>query len=49
MEKSRSVVGLCASGMRSASAVRQLAAKGYDANSVRGGMAAWRQAVEPVR
>ena len=36
-------------GVRSASAARLLAAKGYDAYSVCGGMAAWCQAGEPVR
>lgn len=49
IQKSRPVITVCASGVRSASAVRLLAAKGYDAYSVRGGMAAWRQAGEPVR
>ena len=49
IQKSRPVITVCASGVRSASAARLLAAKGYDAYSVRGGMAAWRQAGEPVR
>jgi len=35
--------------VRSASAARLLAAKGYEAYSLRGGMAAWRQAGETVR
>jgi rhodanese-related sulfurtransferase len=47
--KTRPVIAVCASGVRSASAARLLADKGYDAYSVRGGMAAWRQAGEPVR
>jgi rhodanese-related sulfurtransferase len=49
IQKARPVIALCASGVRSASAAQLLAAKGYDAYSVRGGMAAWRQAGEPVR
>ncbi|ADX74765.1 Rhodanese-related sulfurtransferase [Pseudarthrobacter phenanthrenivorans Sphe3] len=49
IQKTRPVVAICASGVRSASAARLLAAKGYRAYSIRGGMAAWRQAGEPVR
>ncbi|AOY74131.1 rhodanese-like domain-containing protein (plasmid) [Arthrobacter sp. TES] len=49
IQKSRPVIAICASGVRSASAAKLLAAKGYQAYSVRGGMAAWRQAGEPVR
>ena len=49
IQKTRPVIAVCASGVRSASAARLLAAKGYDAYSLRGGMAAWRQAGEPVR
>jgi rhodanese-related sulfurtransferase len=49
IQKTRPVVAICASGVRSASAARLLAAKGYQAYSIRGGMAAWRQAGEPVR
>ncbi|WP_416416700.1 rhodanese-like domain-containing protein [Paenarthrobacter aromaticivorans] len=49
IQKTGPVIAICASGVRSASAARLLAAKGYDAYSVRGGMAAWRQAGEPVR
>jgi len=49
IQKTRPVIAVCASGVRSASAARILAAKGYDAYSLRGGMAAWRQAGEPVR
>jgi rhodanese-related sulfurtransferase len=49
IQKNRPVIAVCASGVRSASAARLLAAKGYDAYSVRGGMAAWRQAGGPVR
>ncbi|MCT9869194.1 rhodanese-like domain-containing protein [Paenarthrobacter aurescens] len=49
IQKSRPVIAVCASGVRSASAARLLAANGYDAYSLRGGMAAWRRAGEPVR
>ncbi|MBU8866592.1 rhodanese-like domain-containing protein [Paenarthrobacter aromaticivorans] len=49
IQKTGPVIAICASGVRSASAARLLADKGYDAYSVRGGMAAWRQAGEPVR
>jgi rhodanese-related sulfurtransferase len=49
IQKARPVIAVCASGVRSATAARLLAAKGYDAYSVRGGMAAWRRAGEPVR
>ncbi len=49
INKNKPVIAVCASGVRSASAARILAAEGYDAYSVRGGMAAWRQAGEPVR
>ena len=49
IQRTRPVIAVCASGVRSASAARLLAANGYDAYSVRGGMAAWRQAGEPVR
>ncbi|MGY2744647.1 rhodanese-like domain-containing protein [Arthrobacter sp. UYCu723] len=45
----RPVVAMCASGIRSASAARLLAAQDYQAYSLRGGMGAWRQAGEPVR
>ena len=41
LPKSTPVVAICASGMRSASAARILAANGYEASTVRGGMAAW--------
>jgi len=44
IQRTRPVIAVCASGVRSTSAARLLAAKGYDAYSVRGGMAAWRQA-----
>ncbi|AOY69595.1 rhodanese-like domain-containing protein [Arthrobacter sp. TES] len=49
INRNKPVIAVCASGVRSASAARLLAAQGYQAYSVRGGMAAWRQAGEPVR
>ncbi|WP_144627310.1 rhodanese-like domain-containing protein [Arthrobacter woluwensis] len=49
IQKNRPVIAICASGVRSAAAARLLAAQGYDAYSVRGGMAAWHRAGEPVR
>lgn len=49
INRNKPVIAVCASGVRSASAARLLAAQGYHAYSVRGGMAAWRQAGEPVR
>ena len=49
IQKTRPVIAMCASGVRSASAAKLLAAQGYEAYSLRGGMAAWRQAGEPVR
>ncbi|MGO4493092.1 rhodanese-like domain-containing protein [Arthrobacter sp. 2YAF22_2] len=47
--KTRPVIAMCQSGVRSASAARILAAQGYESYSLRGGMGAWRQAGEPVR
>lgn len=44
LPKSTPVVAICASGMRSASAARMLASHGYEASTVRGGMAAWNRA-----
>jgi rhodanese-related sulfurtransferase len=49
LQKTRPVIALCQSGIRSASAARLLAASGYQPCSLRGGMGAWRQAGEPVR
>jgi rhodanese-related sulfurtransferase len=49
IQKTRPVIAVCASGVRSASAARLLASQGYEAYSLRGGMNAWRQAGEPVR
>lgn len=44
LRKDRPVVAICASGIRSAAAARQLAEAGITAYSVRGGMGAWRAA-----
>jgi rhodanese-related sulfurtransferase len=49
IQKTRPVIAMCQSGVRSASAARLLAGKGYEAYSLRGGIGAWRQAGEPVR
>jgi rhodanese-related sulfurtransferase len=49
LQKTRAVVAMCQSGVRSGAAARTLAAKGYEAYSLRGGIGAWRQAGEPVR
>jgi rhodanese-related sulfurtransferase len=49
IQKTRPVIAMCQSGVRSASAAKILAGKGYEAYSLRGGMGAWRQAGEPVR
>lgn len=49
LQKTRPVIAMCGSGIRSASAARLLAEKGYAAYSLRGGMGAWRQAGEPIR
>jgi rhodanese-related sulfurtransferase len=49
INRNRPVIAVCASGVRSASAARLLAARGYEAYSLRGGMGAWRQAGAPVR
>ena len=49
IQKTRPVIAVCASGVRSASAARLLASQGYRAYSLRGGMGAWRAAGEPVR
>lgn len=38
------VVAICHTGMRSASAARLLAARGYQVSNVRGGMIAWNRA-----
>ncbi|WP_395398713.1 rhodanese-like domain-containing protein [Arthrobacter sp. UC242_113] len=49
IQKSRPVIAVCASGVRSASAAKLLAGQGYEAYSLSGGMGAWRQAGEPIR
>jgi rhodanese-related sulfurtransferase len=49
LQKTRAVIAMCQSGVRSGAAARTLAAKGYEAYSLRGGIVAWHQAGEPVR
>ncbi|KRE64987.1 sulfurtransferase [Arthrobacter sp. Soil736] len=49
IQKTRPVIAMCQSGVRSASAACLLAGQGHDAYSVRGGTGAWRRAGEPVR
>ncbi|QHK20185.1 rhodanese-like domain-containing protein [Pseudarthrobacter psychrotolerans] len=49
IQKTRPVITICQSGVRSASAASLLAEKGYEAYSLSGGMGAWLQAGEPVR
>ncbi len=49
IQKTRPVIALCASGVRSTSGARLLAVQGYEAYSLRGGMGTWCQAGEPVR
>lgn len=49
LTKSRPVVVVCASGMRSRTAAKQLRTLGYEATSVSGGMAAWQRAGGEVR
>jgi rhodanese-related sulfurtransferase len=44
LPKGRPVVVMCASGMRSASAAKQLRGLGYDAASLSGGIGAWQRA-----
>ncbi len=39
------VIAICHSGVRSASAARMLASRGYESASVRGGMGAWERGV----
>jgi rhodanese-related sulfurtransferase len=47
IQKTRPVIAMCASGIRSASAARLLASHGCEVYSLRGGMSACRQAGEP--
>jgi len=48
LDKSRPVVAVCRSGRRSAAAAEQLAAAGYTAYTVPGGMLDWTAAGFPV-
>ena len=49
LQQDRPVLVVCASGMRSRSAAKQLRSLGFDAASVSGGMAAWQSAGGAVR
>ncbi len=49
LHKGRTVVVVCASGMRSRTATKHLRNLGFDATSVSGGMAAWQRAGGDVR
>ena len=49
LTKTRPVVVVCASGMRSRTAAKHLRTLGYEATSVSGGMAAWQRAGGEVR
>jgi rhodanese-related sulfurtransferase len=47
--KGREIVCICATGHRSLPAVRQLAAAGYHASSMKNGMIAWKLAKLPTK
>jgi rhodanese-related sulfurtransferase len=47
--KGREIVCICATGHRSLPAVRQLAAAGYTASSMKNGMIAWKLAKLPIK
>lgn len=49
LHKGRPVVVVCATGMRSRTAAKQLRRLGYDAASLSGGMVAWQRAGGAVR
>ena len=49
LQQDRPVLVVCASGMRSRTAAKQLRGLGFDAASVSGGMAAWQGAGGAVR
>lgn len=49
LRKDRPVVVVCASGMRSRTAAKQLRGLGFDATSLSGGMAMWARAGGEVR
>ena len=49
LHKDRPVLVVCASGMRSRSAAKELRSLGFDAASVSGGMAGWQSAGGSVR
>ena len=49
LPKGRPVVVMCASGMRSRTAAKQLRSLGYDAASLSGGIAGWQRAGGEIR
>ncbi len=49
LPKQREIVCVCASGSRSSSAAKILAAAGYQVLNMRGGMSAWQRAKLPVK
>jgi rhodanese-related sulfurtransferase len=49
LPKDREIICVCASGNRSSSATRQLAAAGYNVINLSGGMSFWQRASLPVR
>ena len=49
LPKNKTIICQCASGMRSASAAKQLAAAGYKTLNLSGGIGAWQGAGSPVK
>jgi rhodanese-related sulfurtransferase len=49
LPKEREIVCVCASGSRSSSATRQLAAAGFSVINLAGGMSLWKRAKLPVK
>lgn len=49
LPKNREIICVCQSGSRSSSAVRFLAAEGYQVVNMSGGMLAWRYAQLPIK
>jgi rhodanese-related sulfurtransferase len=49
LPKEREIVCVCASGSRSSSATKMLAAEGYQVINMQGGMSAWLRAKLPVK
>lgn len=49
LPKNKTIICQCASGMRSASAAKQLAGKGFQTLNLSGGIMAWQRAGLPVK